>query len=546
MSSASNASDIHDSDLDNTKKGAGASAQEIPRDGGSEGETSAADSSAASLGSRKALWAFLILCYSTGPTASMVFNYVSAAIQSAANLVGHQPGSDKPCGRRGSNIKCVVKFGAGEIDYLSYLLYLRAIGRAMEGVITILVSGLADYSSYRKTMMMVSIILFGALALPFAGLTESNYSHLTALSVLYCTLTTIQGVYVVIEASYIPIFMRSVGWFRPRQPALPADAAADSSGLEKRTWTKGFTVSVLALVAGNLGGLTALIIGVILVYSRGSYVKIGYHNYLLAITIGGCITILFATIGQFLLPAIEGKKRPKGADVFLLPARGWLLMVSSVRRYPEAFKLCIGWVLWHTSYSNYLGLIQSLFLQVTGISNGSGVYQVWSFTNVIFACMGSLGFLFIFPRIQAPIKSWAYVFLAVNFLCIFWGCIGISNNVPIGYKHTAEFWVEQVLFMSTSSALRSYNRAVYSSLIPKGSEAQFFGLEITLDLATGWINPLVQGVIQNRTNNLRFPMLANVLLISVAILLYIWVDIPKGIEDAKVPLGETPTDTVPE
>lgn len=208
-----------------------------------------------------------------------------------------------------------------------------------------------------------------------------------------------------------------------------------------------------------------------------------------------------------------------------------------MHQYPQAFKLCIAWVLWHTSYSNYLGLIQSLFLQVTGISNGSGLYQVWSFTNVIFACVGSLGFLFIFPLIKrAPIKSWAYVFYSVNFLCILWGCIGIAPNSPVGYKHGAEFWIEQVLFMSTSSALRSYNRAVYASLIPRGSEAQFFGLEITLDLATGWINPLVQGVIQERTGNLRFPMLANLGLIVVAMGLFWWVDVERGIEDAKVPL----------
>ncbi|KAF7596207.1 hypothetical protein BBP40_002739 [Aspergillus hancockii] len=491
-------------------------------------ETTVHDQQVASLSTRKSLWAYLILCFSTGPTSSMAFNYVSAAIQSAANTVGHQPGSNKPCARRG-NIKCSVKFGAGEIDYVSYVLYLRSIGRAMEGVVTIMTAGIADYSRYRKTMMLCSIILFGALALPFAGLTKANYAHLNALATLYCLLTTVQGVYTVIEASYIPIFMRSVGGLHSASPAV-----ADSE--TKRTWKKGFTVSVLALVASNVGGIVSLLIGVILVYGIGSYVKVGYFSYLLAITIAGCITITFATIGQFLLPSVPGRERRKGQNLIALAIKGWIRMIGSARQYPEAFKFCIGWILWNTGYSNYLGLMQSLFLEVTGIARGSGVYQVWSFTNVIFACMGSLSFLFIYPHVRIPIKSWAYVFLSVNFLCALWGCIGISNHVTVGYKHAAEFWVEQVLFMSTSSALRSYNRTVFSSLIPRGSEAQFFGMEITLDLATGWINPLVQGVIQDHMHNLRFPMIPNVLLIFVAILLYIWVDIPKGIEDAKVPL----------
>ncbi|BDD56892.1 hypothetical protein MPDQ_006357 [Monascus purpureus] len=499
-------------------------------------EENPADGQPSSLGSRKALWAYLILCFSTGPTASMAFNYVSAAIQSAANLLGHQPGSDRACSRRGRNISCLVKFGAGEIDYMSYVLYLRAIGRALEGVITITTGGIADYSNYRKYMMLVSIMLFGAFALPFAGLTKQDYSHLNALAALYILLTTTQGVYTVIEGSYIPIFMRSAGWHRSSVRLNDDDNQV--SGQQRRTWKKGFSVSVLAMVASNVGGLVALIIGVILVYGRGSYVKTGYFNYLLAITIAGCITIVFALLGLWLLPSIPGREKPKDQSILLLPMKGWLRLLTSINRYPETFKFCIGWILWNTGYSNYLGLIGSLFLEVTGINRSGGVYQVWTFTNVIFAIMGSLSFLFAFGRIKTsiPVKAWAYVLLFVNMLCVFWGCIGISNRVTVGYKHQAEFWVQQVLFMSSGSALRCYNRAVYGSLVPRGSEAQFFGLEITLDLATGWINPLVQGVIQDHTHNLRFPMIPNLLLMFVASLLYIWVDIPKGVEEAKVPL----------
>ncbi|KAH8690495.1 autophagy-related protein 22-like protein [Talaromyces proteolyticus] len=481
---------------------------------------------------KKALYAYLILCFSTGPTSSMAFNYVSAAIQSAANYVGHQPGSNKPCARRGSNISCVVKFGRNEIDYQSFMLYLKAIARAMEGVVTISTAGIADYSHYRKSMMMGSIFLFGALALPFAGMTKVDYSHLNALASLYCIMTAVQGVYTVIEGSYIPIFMRSAGLSHSR-PRLEVGDLENVEEQNQRTWKKGFSVSVYGLVASNIGGLIALIIGVILVFGRGSYVEIGYFNYLLAITIAGCITIFFAFIGQYLLPSVPGREIPMGQSVFFLPIKGWFKLLSSITRYPEAFKLCIGWILWNTGYSNFLGLISSLFLQVTGFSSSDGAYQVWSFTSVIFAVMGSLGFLYLFPRVKIHIKSWVYVFLIINILCVLWGCIGISNHVTIGYKHQAEFWVEQVLFMSTSSALRSYNRAVYSSLLPKGSEAQFFGLEITLDLATGWINPLVQGVIQDNTHNLRFPMIPNLLLMLVATALYVWVDIPKGMEDAK-------------
>ncbi|KAG9233568.1 autophagy-related protein 22-like protein [Amylocarpus encephaloides] len=488
----------------------------------------------ASLDSNRSLIGWLVLCYSTGPTSSVAFTYVTASIQSVANLLGHVPGSTKPCARRGA-IKCVVKFGAGEIDYLSYILYVRAIGRALEGILTIFVSGIADYSYYRKNLMMGSIFLFGAMALPFAGLDGKTYSYLTGLTTLYIALTTIQGVYNVMESSYIPIFMRSVGWHRSRRMESPSEAPVLTEGeISKKSLVKGARVSVLGLVASNVGALTALLIGIIITYTRGSYVKAGYHNFLLAITVAGCLTIVFASLGAWLLPNVPGKKRPSGTNLAVLPFQTWVRLLRSAPRYPEAFKLCIGWILWNTGWSNTLSVINLLFREISGLTSGDKIYTVYQFTNVICACVGSLSWMFLFPKFNLPIKRWAYIFLGVNIACVFWGTIGISENVTIGYKHNAEFWVEQVLFMSTSSALRSLNRTMYASMLPRGGEAQFFGLELTLDLAVGWINPLVQGVIQNRTHNLRYPMLPNLFLMLIALGLYISVDVEKGRKEAEV------------
>lgn len=151
--------------------------------------------------------------------------------------------------------------------------------------------------------------------------------------------------------------------------------------------------------------------------------------------------------------------------------------------------------------------------------------------------------MFIFPRLNLNIKKWAYGFLVINIFCIFWGTLGISKNVKIGYKYVPEFWIEQTIFSATSSALRSSNRVMYASMLPRGREAHFFGLELTLDLATGWINPLVQSVIQDRTHNLRYPMLPNLFLLLIAAGFYVWMDLDKGVEEALQPFDDAlPTD----
>jgi MFS-type transporter involved in bile tolerance (Atg22 family) len=157
--------------------------------------------------------------------------------------------------------------------------------------------------------------------------------------------------------------------------------------------------------------------------------------------------------------------------------------------------------------------------------------------TIVVASMGSLTWMFVFPQLRWKIKTYAYGFLAVHILCALWGTIGISN-ANIGYKHAVEFWVELAISSPATSALRASNRVMYASMLPRGKEAHFTGLELTLDLAVGWINPLVQSVIQDRTHNLRYPMLPNLFLFLVATGFYIWFDIDKGIADSLKPFDE--------
>lgn len=147
---------------------------------------------------------------------------------------------------------------------------MNAIFTAIEGVISIFVSGIADFSNYKKLFLISIILLFGATALPFAGLTAHTYPVLMALSALYGIQSSISPLYEIMEGAYIPIFMRA-------RSVLPGEVPEEVR--RKQVLERGSTVSVLGLIIGNLGGITALLIGVIITYTRGDPSKEGYHKY---------------------------------------------------------------------------------------------------------------------------------------------------------------------------------------------------------------------------------------------------------------------------
>lgn len=129
--------------------------------------------------------------------------------------------------------------------------------------------------------MVISIVLFGALALPFASFTEKTYHNLVTASALWVSMTTIQGAYGTMEASYIPLFMRESGWLDMRHKVQEDGLDSLSYSAEviaKRYFNKGALVSVLGLIAGNVGTLTSLLIGIIITYTAGTGAFDGYKK----------------------------------------------------------------------------------------------------------------------------------------------------------------------------------------------------------------------------------------------------------------------------
>lgn len=72
--------------------------------------------------------AWLLLCFTTGPVASMSRTYVPAAIQSLVVTIGKSADGGK-CLPKGND--CYVKFGTGWVHATSYVLFVKAIYTAL-------------------------------------------------------------------------------------------------------------------------------------------------------------------------------------------------------------------------------------------------------------------------------------------------------------------------------------------------------------------------------------------------------------------------------
>lgn len=127
--------------------------------------------------------------------------------------------------------------------------------------------------------MVFSIVFFGSVALPFAGLVDKTFGTLTAMSVLYSILNATNSIYGTMQASFIPLFMRARTPVTGEDHGTSETSSVDEPAKKRRLFLqRGGRVSVLGLVIGNLGSLTALLIGLIIANTRGTAVENGYQK----------------------------------------------------------------------------------------------------------------------------------------------------------------------------------------------------------------------------------------------------------------------------
>lgn len=482
---------------------------------------------------RKTYFIWLLVCFSTGPTATMLRAYVPAIIQTTAHRLGHPKGSSGPCALRGDD--CYVRFGFGEVQYTSYSLYLKAIYTSIEGVLAILLMAFADYSDYRKWLMVGATAFYGVFAIPFFWLADTeHYGTLVQQSVLYCLMLCFSTVYQITESSYIPVFMnaRRVSLRTGDDNNKPQQGAVISRGLNVSTW---------GLVVGNIGGLLASLVGVIITHVNNKpYGK----DFLLAVTIAGIVTAVISFICAGLVPSLKGKEiEIKGfKNLLLAPIVRFKTILSDLIEYKEALKFCVAWVIWNVAYSNFLAVFGLLFRSTLGIGSSDAEFTVWQFTNLIIACVGPLFWTYVYSRkcYNMPntygtlyMKRSLCAMLTIGMLANFWGCLGANSNSKVGFKNRWEFWTFQVLFVGTSTGIRMINRVVYSAVLPLGKENQYFGFEIMLGLCTGWSESLFVALIQDKTGNSRMPFIPNTVLYLVALVILIYVDIEAGMKKVK-------------
>ncbi|HEY4359642.1 MAG TPA: MFS transporter [Bryobacteraceae bacterium] len=374
-----------------------------------------------------------------------------------------------------------------KVDPRSFWSYLVSLSVAMQVLTLPVVGAIADYGRRKKQVLAATAYVGAAAASAMFVLQGADYLWGGAL---FLIANASFGASLVIYYSFLP------------EIAPPEERDAVSS--------KGWGI-------GYIGGGILLALNLILFQQAARFGISEAMAVRISLCSAGVWWALF-TIPTLLALRNRGRAKavPAGQSAIGMAVGQLASTLRDVRRYPEAMTFLIAYLLYNDA-------IQAVLALVTQFGNDELKIPVSQLTVAILIAqfVGFFGTM-LFQWMAAHIGAKRTVITTV----VIWTVLLVYIYAAV--KTTPEFFAVVAVGALVMGGSQALSRSLYSQLIPKGREAEYYSIYELSDKGTSWLCPMLFGLALQFTGSYRLALLSLVVFFAAGFVVLLKVDVAKG------------------
>jgi len=226
-----------------------------------------------------------------------------------------------------------------------------------------------------------------------------------------------------------------------------------------------------------------------------------------------------------LIPLATLRKRPpsqrRGPGESLLDSfREFAITLRDMRHYPQTLRFLIAFLL-------YSDAVQAVITLSAQFGSDELKISMTDLTEVILmvqfvAFFGSLLFDWIAKAIGAK--------PAVILSLLIW--TGVLVAMYVSVRTETQFFVIAAIVAMVLGGTQALSRSLYSLMIPKGREAEYFGIYEISDKGTSWMCPLLFGLALQFTGSYRLAILSLITFFGAGLLVLLTVNVKHAAAEA--------------
>jgi len=382
------------------------------------------------------------------------------------------------------------------VDARSYWSYMVSLSVLLQVVLLPIVGAVADYGRKKKQVLATMAYIGAAATVTMFFLKGRSYLFGGSL---FLIANVTFGAGVVIYNSFLPEIA----------------ARKDRDAVSSRGWGAGYVGGGLLLALNILLYLNAERIGM----SEGMAVRISLSS-------AGVWWAVF-TIPSLMALHNHGPAHVLGAGQSAIATmlRQLLQTVREVRRYPETLRFMIAFLLYNDAIQTVITLSSQFGHDELKIPVSQLTIAILMVQFVAF--FGAMGFKWLAAAITAK--------RAVCVSLVIWTSVLVYIYLEV--KTTVQFFVMAAVVALVLGGSQALSRSLYSQLIPKLKEAQYFSIYEVSDKGTSWLCPLFFGLALQFTKSYRIAILSLIIFFLAGLLVLLRVDVRRGEEDVALQEG---------
>ncbi|MFN8490237.1 MAG: MFS transporter [Caldilineaceae bacterium] len=380
----------------------------------------------------------------------------------------------------------------------SFFPYVVSLSVALQVFFLPILGAIADYSHLKKQMLGVFAYVgaFATMAMYF--LHGSNYLLGGGLFLL-ANLT--YGASIVFYNAFLP------------EIASPNDRDRVSS----QGWALGY-----------LGGGLLLLLNLVLFLQRDKFGLAADTAVRICLASAGVWWAGFTLIPLTRLRVRQPLKQlPTGGTYLTIGFKQLRHTLSEFPHYPHSLLFLIAYLLYNDGIQTVISLSSEFGSEELKLGQQSLIISILMVQFVAF--IGALAFGYL--------AKWIGSKRAIMFSLVIWTGTVYASYAWVQPNSPMQFFILAAAIAVVLGGSQALSRSLFSLMIPKGQEAEYFSLYEVSERGTSWLGPLVFGLALQFTGSYRLAILSVVILFAAGLALLSFVNVHRAITEAG---NETP------
>jgi UMF1 family MFS transporter len=468
---------------------------------------------------KKELWGFYSYGIGSEPFSAVVMAVTAPVIlETLSSLVSFDNETGLPCDTSHPGYRCSFYMGSLYLTPSSFALFVGALSVAIQAVVFVGLSSLADHGNNRKKMLLTSGTICAVFMLLLLAVTKPALYWLAAICVIVANVSF--GASYVFYYAYIPTLTRY------DQEVIDIQNS-DATEQEKFLVAErvGNRVSSWGFAAGYAGAIICLAISVLIIL----FMKDSLYRLQVASAANGVWFLIFNVITWKLLKPRPGPPLPEGESYILYSWKTVFKTVSQASKLSQAFIFLLSWFM----MSDALGTIVHVAVLFAKSELAATQIQLFIVATItpLMAGIGCVFWMYFQRFLKLRTKT---MILIISILYLVIPIIGVASiYIPGLFSTITELYIIGAYHGFLLGATQSFYRSMFAEMLPVGKENEFFGLYEITDKGSSWIGPLVVGAITNATGTIRKGFIFLIITMIIPIILVLLVKPEKGKQQAK-------------